>query len=61
MISPDRIRFLGIEHSLAFAQTWIYSDWPKLRLHNAYYFDNMQATDFMWRAAWHRALLAGRT
>jgi uncharacterized heparinase superfamily protein len=55
---PETFRFLSVERRLATAGDWNHTDWPKLWLYNAHYFDDLTANDAMARTAWHRDLLS---
>lgn len=58
MNGPAQFRFLGVEREVAARQDWNRSDWPKLWLYNAHYFDDLVAEGFKERASWHRDLLS---
>lgn len=49
--------FLGVQRDLHDASDWNRSDWPKLWLYNAHYFDDLVANSAEERRHWHRALL----
>lgn len=51
------MRFLGVEREVANAGDWNRSDWPKLWLYNAHYFDDLAANDASERVQWHRDLI----
>lgn len=57
MIGPQTMRFLGVERKLATADDWNRTDWSKLWLYNAHYFDDVTASDAPVRAEWHRNLM----
>ena len=57
MAGPDAFRFLGIERRICSAEDWNRSDWPKLWLYNAHYFDDLLADDAEARTQWHRNLI----
>lgn len=57
MTGPMRMRFLGVEYTVATAMDWNHPDWSKLWLYNAHYFDDLVADDAPQRVEWHRALL----
>ncbi len=57
MIGETTFRFLGIERSLTASTDWNRSDWPKLWLYNAHYFDDLAASDAQVRTHWHDALI----
>ena len=57
LTGPRSMRFLGVERELANGGDWNHSDWPKLWLYNAHYFDDLAATDASERVQWHRDLI----
>ena len=57
MIEADTFRFLGVERCIATASDWNRTDWPKLWLYNAHYFDDLVAAGAESRDAWHRRVL----
>ena len=58
MKGPARLRFLGVEREIAHPSDWNHSQWPKLWLYNAHYFDDLVAMDSPSRAEWHRGLIS---
>ncbi len=50
-------RFLDVERDIATRADWNRSDWPKLWLYNAHYFDDLVADGATSRHAWHEALI----
>ncbi len=58
MTGPTSFRFLSVERSVAAADDWNRSDWPKLWLYNLHYFDDLAADEAASRVAWHRTLIA---
>ena len=58
MPGQDTLRFLSVERRIAQASDWNRTDWPKLWLYNAHYFDDLVADDAASRQDWHRLLLA---
>ena len=58
MTGPDSFRFLNIERHIATAADWNRSDWSRLWLYNAHYFDDLVAAEAAARTGWHRALVA---
>lgn len=58
MREGNRFRFLGVECELAAPCDWNRSDWPKLWLYNAHYFDDLVADGASDRVDQHRALIA---
>ncbi len=57
MSGPTRLSFLGQEHELARASDWNRSDWSRLWLYNAHYFDDLVADGADRRRRWHQALI----
>src|SRR5690606_8115464 len=58
MTGPDAFRFLSMERRLVAPADWNRSDWPKLWLYNAHYFDDLVADGAEARQDWHRGLIA---
>ena len=58
MLGPDTFRFLNVEHRINDPADWNHTDWPKLWLYNAHYFDDLVADGVDERCDWHRALIA---
>lgn len=57
MTGPMRMRFLGVERTMEAAADWNRTDWSKLWLYNAHYFDDLAADGASQRVAWHCRLL----
>ncbi|WP_222564871.1 heparinase II/III family protein [Novilysobacter antarcticus] len=57
MTGEHSFRFLGVERELAAAGDWNRSDWSKLWLYNAHYFDDLAADGATARVVWHQALI----
>lgn len=57
MTGPNTLRFLGADRRIAEASDWNRTDWPRLWLYNAHYFDDLVAVDAAARGPWHRALI----
>ncbi len=58
MTAPSTFRFLSTERAITAPVDWNRSDWPKLWLYNAHYFDDLVADGAANRNEWHRALIA---
>lgn len=58
LTGSNRFRLLSVERSIESAGDWNRSDWPKLWLYNAHYFDDLAADAATSRESWHRALIA---
>lgn len=57
MTGAQRFRFLGVEREITSPRDWNRSDWSKLWLYNAHYFDDLAADSAASRIKWHRALM----
>src|SRR5690606_23510268 len=58
MTASQVLRFLGVERLISSPSDWNRSDWPKLWLYNAHYFDDLAASQSTGRVEWHRSLIA---
>lgn len=57
MRGPARFRFLNVERQLEFPAGWTDPGAERLWLYNLHYFDDLVASGFAERAAWHQALI----
>lgn len=53
MTGPSTFKFHGGERRIGSPADWNRSDWPKLWLYNAHYFDDLVADSASDRSAWH--------
>lgn len=58
MLGTDAFRFLSVERRITTSADWNRSDWPKLWLYNAHYFDDLVAQNATDRRRWHQELIA---
>ncbi|MFA5913765.1 MAG: alginate lyase family protein [Burkholderiales bacterium] len=58
MSGPTSFRFLSVDRTVAGAEDWNRTDWPRLWLYNLHYFDDLVADGAAARAEWHRALVS---
>lgn len=57
MLSPNRFRFLNVEHEIPAPADWNSAQIPKLWLYNLHYFDDFNAEGAASRVEWHRDLI----
>jgi len=57
MTGPETFRILSVERRLSSPSDWNRTDWPRLWLYNAHYFDDLVAEEAASRTKWHRDLL----
>lgn len=58
MLASRRFRLLSVVRSIDDSSDWNRSDWPRLWLYNAHYFDDLTADNAEDRTAWHAGLIA---